>query len=133
MDALQIIREVWGFTGLKPVDIIDRNQFGNLILRDKTGRFWRICPEELTCKVVASSENKMRELMHDPEFKQDWEMTGLVLLAYNTLGEVADESCYYFINPPALGGEYAVANMGITTIADLMVSSGDMAAKMQEA
>ena len=129
MDAVQIIKQYWGFTGIRPVQIIERNQFGNLLVQDNSSRFWRICPEELSCEVIASNQKQMKQLWDEAEFKNDWHMTGFAVLAYNALGGVDDEQCYYFINPPALGGGYDVANIGITTIADLIIDSGIAAEK----
>ena len=56
-------------------------------------------------------------------------MTGFAVLAYGALGQVDDEQCYYFKTPPALGGEYSVENMGITTVAELMQIAGPLAEK----
>ena len=47
MEALQIIKQAWGFTGIRPAIIVERNQFGNIIVQDSSSRFWPICPEEL--------------------------------------------------------------------------------------
>lgn len=133
MDALQIIKQYWGFTGIRPVAIIERNQFGNLIVQDNSSRFWRICPEELTCEVIATNPKQMKQLWEDTEFKQDWDMTGFAVLAYNALGMVDDEQCYHFIVPPALGGKYEVANIGLTTITELIINSGIQAEKKRPA
>lgn len=127
MDAIQIIKQYWGWAGIKPALLVERNQFGNLLVQDNSGLFWRICPEELTCEVVAPNQKMMQHLLSEDEFKQDWDMTGMVMLAYGTLGELGDEECYYFIQPPALGGEYATQNMGKILIADLIMDAGKKA------
>ncbi len=133
MDAIQIIKQYWGFTGIRPALIIERNQFGNLIVQDNSSRFWRICPEELSCEVIAQNPKQMKQLWDDAEFKKDWDMTGFAMLAYNALGMVDDEQCYYFVKPPALGGSYDIANIGTTTITDLIIDSGIQAEKKQSA
>ena len=55
MSLVEIVRVEWGFAGLDPADIIDVNAFGNVLVQDTQGRYWRICPEELSCGLVASS------------------------------------------------------------------------------
>lgn len=129
MDAIQVIKQYWGHSGIRPVLIIERNKFGNLLVQDNSSRFWRICPEELTCEVIASNPKQMKQLWDEPEFKNDWDMTGFAVLAYNALGDVDDEQCYHFITPPALGGAYEVGNIGITTISELITDSGIQAEK----
>ncbi len=120
MDAIQTIKKYWGFTGIKPAQIIERNQFGNLLVLDGTGRIWRICPEEFTCKVIAKNQNEMRALWEDPEFKTFWDMTAFATLANANLGGVDDEQCYYFIK----AGDFSPENIGIITISDLIIDSG---------
>lgn len=132
MDALQIIKEYWGWTGIRPAAIIERNQFGNLIVQDNSSRFWRICPEELSCEIIAQNPKQMKQLWDDAEFKQDWDMTGFTVLAYNKLGEPLDEQCYRFVNPPALGGDYSPENIEMATIADLIIESATSAQKIKE-
>ena len=119
-NPLEIIKKYWGWTGIRPKIIHDRNQFGNLIVEDASGRFWRICPEEFSCKIIAKGAKEFKHLIEDPEFKQDWEMTGLAILAGSTLGELDGESCYHFIKP----NDYSLANIGITTYSDLIIDSG---------
>jgi hypothetical protein len=46
---VETIRDAWSWVGLNPAEIIFTNLFGNLIVKDAAGIFWRICPEELTC------------------------------------------------------------------------------------
>jgi len=128
MDAISIIKKYWGFTGIRPARIVERNQFGNLIIEDSSGRFWRICPEEFSCKIIAKGMKEFKNLWEDAEFKQDWEMTGLAILAGGALGELDGENCYYFIKP----NDYSLANIGIITMADLIIDSGIAAEQMQE-
>ncbi len=127
MDAIQIIKKYWGWTGIRPQIIHDRNAFGNLIIEDSAGRFWRICPEEFYCKIIAKGAREYKALLEDKEFKQDWEMTGLAVLAGSNLGELDGESCYHFIKP----GDFSVQNIGLTTYSDLIIDSGIAAEEME--
>lgn len=54
---LDVIRNSWGWTGLEPSAIVATNDFGNVIVRHADGSFWRICPEELSCKSIARSDD----------------------------------------------------------------------------
>lgn len=128
MDAIQIIKKYWGWTGIKPARIVDRNAFGNLIVEDSSNRFWRICPEEFYCKIIAKGMKDFKILLDDKEFKDDWEMTALAVLAGTNLGDLDGENCYYFIKP----GDFSPQNIGLTTIADLIIDSG-IAAEEAEA
>jgi hypothetical protein len=126
MDAIQIIKKYWGFTGIRPAQIIERNLFGNLIIEDSSGRFWRICPEEFSCNVIAKNGKEFKQLFEDAEFKKDWDMTGFAIIAANQFGEPDGEQCYHFIKP----GDYSVENIGITTMADLITDSGITASEL---
>jgi hypothetical protein len=119
-NPLQIIKQYWGWTGIRPQIIHDRNQFGNLIVEDGSGRFWRICPEEFYCKVIAKGARDYKALLEDPEFQQDWQMTALAIVAAGNLGELDGENCFYFTKP----GDFSLQNIGVTTIADLIIDSG---------
>ena len=120
MNPIQIIKQYWGFTGIRPAQIIERNQFGNLIVEDSSGRFWRICPEELSCTIIAKGAKEFKNLWGSDEFQQDWQMLGLAILAQGALGELDGEKCYHFVKP----NDYSLANIGTTTIADLIIDSG---------
>lgn len=129
MDALQIIRQYWGWTGIRPALIIERNQFGNLIVKDNSGRFWRISPEQLSCEVIAKNETQMKQLWEDAEFRKLWDMTAFAAIASSNNGDVDGEQCYYFIKP----NDFSPANIGITTISDLIIDSGIAAEEEEKA
>jgi len=35
------------------IEVVAVNAFGNLLIRDNGGQIWRLCPEDLSCRVVA--------------------------------------------------------------------------------
>jgi hypothetical protein len=74
MDHISQIEAAWSWTGLLPRAVIAENDFGNLIVEDVQGRYWRICPEELSCIVVSGTRAGWDELSASPEFQEDWEM-----------------------------------------------------------
>ncbi|QDU39941.1 hypothetical protein Mal4_42950 [Maioricimonas rarisocia] len=93
-DLLQTVQDAWGWTDIKPVEIVASNPFGNLILRDDADHFWRLCPEDLYCKVIADSPAALEELRNDEEFTRDWEMTAMVAEAEQRLGPLAEGERY---------------------------------------
>ncbi|WP_208728727.1 hypothetical protein [Leptospira selangorensis] len=79
---LDVLKESWGWTGLDPEKIIKENEFGNLLILDKQGQYWRLCPEDLYCEIIALNSDKLTALLNDHDFIEDWEMRSLVDLAY---------------------------------------------------
>jgi hypothetical protein len=91
MTIIEEIRSAWGWSGLVPVEVVGENDFGNLIVRDVDGMYWRICPEELDCKVIANSRTKLDELSKDQEFLRDWymsRMVGTAMAKFKALSDV---------------------------------------------
>lgn len=129
---LTTIRESWGWTGLKPADIAATNAFGNVIVRADDGTYWRICPEELKCQVVAQDEAAFNSLWTSDDFQVDWQMTRLVDLARETLGIVNEERCYCLKRPAVLGGKYEAANLGTITRRELLAFTGDVAEQIKD-
>ena len=77
MEIVETIARAWGWTGLVPKSVVDRNSFGNVIVVDRDGRYWRICPEQLTCVAIASNDDKYARARSDPTFARDWAMDEL--------------------------------------------------------
>ena len=102
---LPTVREAWGWTGCKPVEVIAINAFGNLILRDEAERFWRLCPEDVYCRMVAKSPADYDVLLGSEDFLSDWEMIDLVKAAREKLGAPGSGRCYCLKLPGVLGGE----------------------------
>ena len=84
---------------MEPVKLIDDNDFGNLIIEDVRGQYWRLCPEELYCKVVAGNSEELERLAKDQEFLSDWHMRGLVDEAFQQRGVLAPGRKYCLKNP----------------------------------
>ena len=68
MDLTSTIAAAWGWVGLEPRLVVDENDFGNLIVEDVKGRFWRICPEELYCRLVADTRSELDAMASDQAF-----------------------------------------------------------------
>lgn len=85
MELIDAIRTAWEFTGVIPRSIVDVNSFGNVLVEDENAGVWRICPEELSCKQIASSTDELDEQRQSNEFQTDWNMERLVTLAFQNL------------------------------------------------
>jgi hypothetical protein len=42
MITVDEINEAWGWVGLNAEEVLGENAFGNLIIRDDDGRYWRL-------------------------------------------------------------------------------------------
>jgi len=127
MNILEAIAAGWNWKGIEPAEIIDLNEFGNVIIRTTSGSFWRICPEDLKAEPIAYSEARMVEVRNDPTFILDWEMEFLVQKAKVLLGDPGSGRCYCLKIPAVLGGEYDGINFGTIDIAELLFAAGDLA------
>jgi len=65
VDLISSIRRGWAWKGLDPELVVGKNDFGNLLVRDSDGRYWRVCPENLTCGVIANDRAKARLTVAD--------------------------------------------------------------------
>lgn len=130
-NLLHEIRDFWGWTGLNPVEIVGENAFGNLIIKDGDGRYWRLCPEDPYCLVVADNRADLDALSRDQEFLSDWYMSRLVEAAERALGTLSAGRKYCLVIPGALGGAYDVSNVKTVTLAELIRLSGDLASQIE--
>jgi hypothetical protein len=131
---LAIIRQAWGWTGIKPRTILDRNAFGNLLIEAEgaDGPYWRICPEELSCRIVAADKTALDALQQDAEHRYDWDMQEFVDSAHAKLGPLQEGYSYSLKLPILLGGEYIADNIGTVPLAELIAFSGAVAQKLFE-
>ena len=132
MRLLDEVRSAWGWVGIEPVELIDDNDFGNLILKDIHGQYWRLCPEDLYCEVVARSREELDRLAMDQEFLRDWYMRTLVDQAFQRLGVLAPGRKYCLKIPGVLGGEYGGDNLGTIPFDELISASGHIAQQIAD-
>jgi len=59
-------------------------------------------------------------------------MERLVGIATAALGAPSAERCFCLKTPGLLGGEYAITNVGLITIAELIAFSGDVASQIRD-
>lgn len=129
---LKAIETAWSWTGLEPEAVLRTSSFGNIIVRAVRGRIWRICPEELSCTVVAESEAEFFQLEDDPEFESNWRMNSLVETAEQELGPLSEGRCYCLKIPAVFGGAYDVTNLGTNTLVELIAFAGHVAEQIKD-
>lgn len=123
-DLLALVAEHWDWSGVQADELVVSNDFGNLILKDAQHRFWRLCPEDVYCRVVAESIDAYNALIQDPEFLQDWHMLAMVSQARTRLGALGEDERYCLKVPGVFGGDYVGKNVIKAQLADILASSG---------
>ncbi len=132
MSIIQEIRESWGWVGINPVEIVGENDFGNLMIEDVEGKYWRLCPEDAYCEVLANTRDELVRLSSEQEFLEDWCMETLVEQARASLGELSEGTKYSLVIPGVLGGEYTISNIKIAPLVELVRFSGDVAKQIDD-
>lgn len=126
------INKAWKWKGIVAKEIIDVNDFGNVIFLTEKNEYWRICPEELSCKKVASTKKDWEKLKVKSDFIEDWRMTSLVECAKNIMGELKADEKYYLKIPSVLGGAYNESNIGKISFSELIAFCGDTAFQIKD-
>jgi len=132
MELIEHIERAWSWTGIKPVKVVGENDFGNLMIRDQQGQYWRICPEDLYCKVIAGDRKALDTLIQDEEFQQDWNMPALVEEARAKVGQLGPGRKYCLKTPGLLGGEYGGNNLASISLVELVTASGGIALQIKD-
>jgi len=132
MSLVEEIRQYWGWVGIEPVEVVGENDFGNLIIKDEDGKYWRMCPEDCYCKVIAANRAELDSLSVNQEFLQDWYMSALVSLAKDQFGPLTGGRKYCLKTPGVLGGAYGGGNLATAPQIELVRFSGDIARQIEE-
>jgi hypothetical protein len=132
MSLLDEIRTWWGWIGIDPVEVVGDNDFGNLVIKDADGSYWRLSPEECECKKVAANREELDALSRDQQFLADWYMSRLADEARSRFGELAEGRKYCLKIPGVLGGEYRGENLATAPLVDLVRMSGDVAKQIRD-
>jgi len=132
MSIIEAIKESWSWAGIEPEEIVGENDFGNLMIRDIHGRYWRLCPEDVYCKVVAENRGELDALSQNQEFLANWYMTALTDQAKEKFGPLQLGRKYHFAIPGVLGGEYGIANIRTVPQVEQIRFSGDIGQQINE-
>ena len=132
MNIIKEIKESWGWVGIQPEEVVGENDFGNLMIKDIEGRYWRLCPEEVYCEIIAQNREKLDKLSSDQEFLEDWYMHALVGIAKEHLGPLTDGRKYCLAIPSVMGGEYDISNIKTVPLIELVRFSGDIANQIKD-
>jgi hypothetical protein len=132
MTVVATIREAWGWCGIEPAEVVGENAFGNLMVRDTSGRYWRLCPEACSCEVVAEDKQQLDALVKDQIFLANWYMKNLSTLGETKFGPLALGRKFCLRIPAVLGGEYASENLETMAIEELIASSGHIARQIKD-
>ena len=127
MQIVQTIADAWGWRGVRPRTLVIQNEFGNVIFTDDEGQYWRICPEELSCEIVAADRDDFARLQNSSESAEDWAMSALAEEARAVAGVPSDTRCYCLKIPATLGGAYAADNIATIDRGELISAAGDIA------
>lgn len=126
MTIIEAINESWSWSGIEPEDVVGENDFGNLMIRDTHGRYWRLCPEDVYCIVVAENRKELDDLSQNQEFLADWYMTALTEQAKDKFGPLQPGRKYHLAIPGVLGGEYGIENIRTVPQIEQIRFSGDI-------
>lgn len=132
MSIVEEIKESWGWVGIEPEEVVGENDFGNLMIKDIEGKYWRLCPEDVYCEVIAQNREELDKLSSDQEFLEDWYMQALVEKAQEHLGLLTEGQKYCLVTPGVLGGEYAISNIKTVPLIELIRFSGDLANQIKD-
>lgn len=131
MKIIDVIKSAWGWVGIDPEKVVAENEFGNLIIRDISGKYWRLCPEDSYCSLIANNRSELDQILADPEFVEDWAMSSLINEAKAKLGELEAGYKYHLTIPGVLGGEYSAANIVSVPQSEQLIFSGDVARQIE--
>ena len=131
-DIIDAVRKSWSWCITDPKQVLAKNAFGNLLVRDSSDQIWRLCPEELEAKVVAKGKEGYQALMKDADFRNDWDMPELREAAREELGSLDEGQVYCLKRPGVLGGDYSVENVAKMSFLELLAYSGKLAKQVAD-
>jgi hypothetical protein len=129
---LESIQEGWGWAIGTPARVIAVNAFGNVIIQNSIGQFFRIIPENLESVFLCDSEDALEKMMRESEFAFDWDMKLLREQAERALGTLTTNECYHLVIPATLGGAYAISNIKKISIGEWLSFSGCVAQQIKD-
>jgi hypothetical protein len=126
------VNEAWDWIGISAKEIKMINEFGNIVTQSEIGKYYRLCPEELSFEKIAETEKEFNSLKRSSEFQEDWQMINLVNIAKEKFGELGMEEKFCLKIPAVIGGEYTGDNIGKISFDELISFSGDLAFQIKD-
>ncbi len=126
-EIIKVIYDAWNWVIPDVKKVLAVNSMANVLLVDHAGRYWRICPEELSAVVIATSDAGIQSVYEDPDYKADWQLLGLIDEAEEKFGILEIGQCYALIKPAVIGGDYSTENMRVAAINEYLAFTGDIA------
>lgn len=131
-ELIKKINDAWGWIGMLAKKIKMENEFGDMVIQSESGKYYRICPEELSCEKIAETEIEFNSLIKSSEFQKDWQMMNLVKVAKEKYGELIKGEKFCLKVPAVIGGEYSEENIGKISFEELILFSGDLAFQIKD-
>ena len=132
MNIIEEIKASWSWVGIEPIEVIGENDFGNLIIKDAKGKYWRLCPEDVYCEIIANNREELDTLSADQGFLEDWYMQALVEQANEHLGPLTEGRKYFLVTPGILGGEYGINNIKTAPLNEIISLSGSIGKQIKD-
>ena len=129
---LESIQEGWGWAIGSPTRVVAVNSFGNVIVQNSKGQFFRIIPENLEYVFLCDSENALEKITRESAFAFDWDMKLPRGQAERALGKLTTNECYHLVIPATLGGAYALSNIKKISIGEWLSFSGCVAQQIKD-
>ena len=127
----QAIADGWGWAIKEPISVVAINDFGNAVICDAEGRYFRIIPEDLACNFLTDDSDVLRCIINSEEFQVDWDMQPLRRESEEAHGPLDTGQCYHLVTPSVLGGSYTVDNVRRISIVDWLGGAGTIAKQIQ--
>ncbi len=102
------------------------------MINDIHGKYWRLCPEDVYCKVIAENRDELDALSTNQEFLADWYMQALAETAKDKLDPLEEGRKYYLVIPNVLGGEYGISNIKTAPLVEIIQLSGDIRRQIKD-
>ena len=102
------------------------------MIRDAQDRYWRLCPEDVYCKLVADNRSELDTLSQNQAFLADWYMAAPTAQAKEKLGLLPPGRKYHLKIPGVLGGEYVGTNICTISQIEQIRCSGDIGLQIKE-
>ena len=125
--VIEALSEEWSWILPPMTQVLAVSSMGNVFLKCNDQTYWRICPEELSAYTVARTPEELEALYSDTEYKNDWQMSGIVGEMVDIYGELQIGECFGLVIPAVLGGEYSANNIRRRCLYDYLRFTGDIA------